>query len=311
MPGDGISSHPKGGSDESPGTGAQTGAGGGAQTSNAPAHLDSLAQDVQARGNDTDRLIMCLPEIAAAMAEKTSNERNKQGWLYLVSFFNRWLAGPGNADPFKGGEPAKVDWSWLEEFDRVKDGIDDIKGKLFSEKAEKLLLDRLKRDGLLKGERCAFNYIQPARLLDGVYKPEWERWKESYFQSAEIKRQQYPDFEDDGSVADGLQAAMASFMIYALAKGYTDPIANGHKIVIEEVALLAWDSFNFDGTDYYGSWRCTPPDFLVGWDAGYTILSNGPFDHFRNEFGHGNDFLVLSGPHPIELKEDHIYYVSE
>ncbi|MDE5879940.1 MAG: phage baseplate assembly protein V [Desulfovibrio sp.] len=312
--GSGTSGTPTGGSAKSPGTGPVS-------PEMLPEEkqmlmegqsLSALAMDLAERGDATERLLLCLPKIAEAMAAKVSGEENKRGWSYLATFFRRWLAGGPNKDALKGGPPSHVAWAWLMGFERVQKGVAEIKDTLFTKNAEALLLERLQRDEKLKDARCDFNYIHPHAQSHRKDVPEWQQWRDSYYQSVPIERQKIPSLEAYGSTVDGLMAAMGSFMIYALAKGYTMPSRNGgHDIFIEEVALVAWDTFNFDGDeDDYHYWRCEPPDFCVDQLPGYTHLTNEPFRKLQTKFGHGSNFVVISGPETVELERGHEYHVS-
>lgn len=294
--GDGTSSHPTGGSPESPGTTTMPMPlfGTPAYAASIAASLENLRAYVEKSDSPhkaDDQLILCLPEIAAAKMEEETNKLDKKGWEYLHEMFELWLGNVANKYADTCAEPYRVDWKWVFAFTRASRAYDIITepNYLFSENAKKLLAKRLERAGKLTDQREPFDFISE----------NWRQWPSSYFQSKSVESQQ----AYWGS-PDGLMAAMAAFMIYALAKGYSEPCGRGHKIVIEDVALVVYDRFNFDGEQSYRYWRCSPPDCAYFESAGYTEVTNAKLNAFRNFYGRGYDFAVISGPHDLEIKQD-------
>ena len=250
------------------------------------ANLVILNSFVKFRGTDTDNLLYCLPEIAAAEAEKASNPNDRQGWLYLHDMFERWFGGKANGDALKNPNVFWVDMDWILAHIRVHRAFSTLADKsyLFSPNARQQLAEILKRDGKLPSEgRAYFDYTNE----------DWSQWRAGYFQ--QIKANGMEAFP-----VDGLMASMGDFQFRALAKGYTEPQENGHLIVIQGVSIIVWDSFNFDGDAELGFWRCSPPTFSMTKEHGFTQLHNGDFQKFRKDFSTGNDFMVLSRPEPVD-----------
>lgn len=302
MPGSGTSSHPTGGSAESPGTTTMPMPlfGTPAYAASIAASLENLAAYVEKSTSPhkaDDQLILCLPAIAAAKMEEESNTLDKKGWEYLHEMFELWLGNVANTYADTCAEPYRVEWKWLFAFTRASRAYDIITepNYLFSENAKKLLAKRLERVGKLTDRREPFDFISE----------NWRKWPASYFQSKAVERQQIPT-----DPPDGLMAAMGAFMIYALAKGYSEPCGRGHKIVIEDVALVVYDRFNFEGPGTYKYWRCSPPDFSYQDESGYTEVTNDKFNAFRNFYGRGYDFAVISGPHDLEIQRAVEYETS-
>ena len=126
---------------------------------------------------------------------------------------------------------------------------------------------------------------------------QWDKWKASYFQQVTVY-----GFADLSS--DGLMAAMGNFTFRTLAAGDVKPLPEGgHRITIRKVAIIVWDSFNFDGEYDLKYWSCKEKAFSVtGGDAtsSYFHVTNGSFQEFRKKYGLGEDFLVLSQPKIVD-----------
>lgn len=295
QPGDGISDIPVGGVAGGVAAAVMAGMAGGSDgsgSSNAARHVASLRTAVDAGGSDTEKLLLCLPDIAAAEAERQNNANDRQGWLYLHDMFEQWFGGPGNEDALNNPRVFWVDMDWVLSYERAATAHKEIcsSSYLFSPKAQQQLAIILQRDGkLLPDARAEFDYTAE----------EWTHWQAGYFQRIPVERQNVPP-------VDGLMAAMGEFSFRALAKGYTEPTATGHKITVQKVSIIVWDTFNFENQqgkdDPLGLWNCSPPKFGFG-----TALFNSDFLEFREKHGRGNDFLVISTPKPIDHETDFSY----
>lgn len=312
--GNDTSSHPVGGG-TGKGTETQGGSGDGgnsgggntiADAAKMAAHLALLQKKVDAdksENGDINRLIMCLPKIANAMAEQTTNEADKQGWIYLHDMFEEWLAGV--ADEYgesalqkdTANKPFIVSWDWLLNFDRAKESYTTItnKNRLFSPNAKELLVKRLAKAGKFTDKVEKFDFISS----------NWRAWPETYFQSEVVPAQNFLSLICFGP--DGLHTAMAAFMFYALANGHVKPIAGGYRIEVEEVAIVAFDRFNFMGEQDYRYWKCSPPDFSRIFSFGSHKLTNEHFRKFRSKFGKGANFPVISHPRQVDIGDGFFY----
>ncbi len=232
------------------------------------------------------------------MAEKAQSYADRQGWLYLHDMLLKWQAGKTNTDPFASDEPFWIPWNWLMNYRRFLEKYAIIKdpGYLFSPNAKGLLVERLKRDEKFSDSQVEFNYISQ----------NWRNWKQNYFQSILVDTQLMPI-----GMPDGMTASIATFRIYALASGHTSPAIAGHKITIENAALVVIDSFNFQGDQGYGYWRCNPPEFE--WrahsitDISFTEMTNEILNAFAIKYSVGHEFLVLSGPKDLEIESEMVY----
>lgn len=235
------------------------------------------------------------------MSEHEADELSREFLLYLRSFFHLWLSGRANPHAITNDRPVFISWDKIMGYWRVKKRYEDLIAEeyLFSKNAKQLLCERLEQDGLVNQHENGFDYINPQ---NGDYRV----WLNRYFQSIAVKRQTLPSYEPDG-----LTAALASFMLYALAKGTIRPKSGKHEITVEEVAVLAKDAFNFTDTkddiengksESYLFWNCDPPGFgITPFYAPYGAkeLFNRDFNEFRR-LGFGNDFIILAGPHMVE-----------
>ena len=73
-----------------------------------------------------------------------------------------------------------------------------------------------------------------------------------------------------------------------------------YTITVTGLSIFAHDQFNFEGDAWLGYWNCNGKSYSLTEEDGYLPLCNSEFDIFREHYGFGNDFLVLSVPHPVE-----------
>ncbi|WP_288956930.1 phage baseplate assembly protein V [uncultured Desulfovibrio sp.] len=295
QPGSGQSGAPVGGGS---GAGGNPGGGsGGEGQSNEEKRFDALWGKPPADTSDLDKLLLCLPEIAAAMAERQSNAADRQGWLYLREMFLRWFTGAANDNADACTEPLWVDWEWIMSFERAWEAYENFCGKgqimdlhyqILNGSAQDSLGRILQREGYLGDAPMPFDFIQSP----------WARWEALYHTLKPV-----PGFSP---TVDGMTAAFSGFTLRALASGRADPIGNGsYRIRVERIAVFAHDKFNFAESgeihgDRLGAWNCEKRSFQRSADADHIALDNSVFRAFRERYGMGNDFLVLSQPHTVE-----------
>lgn len=281
-PGSGQSGPPVGGGSASgPGSGES-----GDNSTETERHLGAVAEIVAQRGSDIDKLILCLPEVAYAEAEKQINPDNRQGWLYLHGMFEKWLSGPANPEALSNPRVFWVNQEWALSYTRANLAYEQLRSRsyLFSPAARDELANILRRDKkLVPDRRCDFDYITTSP----------SHWRADYFQQVTVRGM-------DAFPPDGLMAAMGNFQFRALAKGYTVPEDDHHLIYVTGVSVFIWDSFNFEDDVPLGFWRCSPPQFSSEPFDSSQELTNGLFRNFRDSFGFGEDFLVLSHPLPLD-----------
>ena len=252
---------------------------------------------------EKDRLLLCLPEIAEAMSKGKLNEHNRRGWLHLQSMLRHWFSGQAEAAEPKvknpDAEPFWVDWNWVMSFQRARDkyaiftrtnydpyGADQLEPHVMNEAAQKSLGAVLCRDGYMGVGRVDFDFTElPC-----------QQWQQAYHTHIAVPRSVIPD---------GLQVAMGAFTLRALAGGWTEPNGKGgHAVHVTKMAVFVHDVFNFEeewteSTIGLMYWSCEHLAFNEGYEEGYTKLNNGDFRNFRDQYGQGGDFLVLSQPHKV------------
>ena len=102
---------------------------------------------------------------------------------------------------------------------------------------------------------------------------------------------------------NGLFAAMGSFNLKSLPAGTIEKIdGKRYKVTVNQLAVYAEDSFQFEGGEYLGCWSINLLDFLaLPLDFfNYEILNNSNFRDFRKTYNKGKDFVVLSDNHIIQ-----------
>ena len=280
-----------------------------------------------------ERLLLCLPDIAAAEAERQDRKEDKQGWLYLREMFLRWFSSRTDTgvQPY-GEEPFWVDWDWVMAYPYAHafykvftNSLYEATPHILNAAARQKLGDILKREGYLRDERTNFDFTSAP----------WEDWERLYHTLTsvsrwpgmdniaklyvDLKRRTSPLFNQLYTLivppeslqleVDGLMAVLAGFTLRALAAGHTEPLGGGRwRITVTKVSVFAHDKFNFADDagfgNYLGYWSCEkgigaqlfPPSSGGG---NFIWLENEDFRAFREKRKHGVDFLVLSEAHPV------------
>jgi len=240
-----------------------------------------------------DKLIICLPEMANAEAERESGP-DRQGWLYLHDMFEKWFSGPANTDAKNNPEPFQVDWDWVMQFLRARNaynmftsvGAGTEPNNIYNKASRAQIGSYLQRDGKLTDRREEFDYTALP----------WPEWYGRAFNYRSVPQ---------GITPDGLHAALAGFTFYTLAKGNVEPNSHGgHTITISKCSVFIYDQFDFKLTDDFLYWSCEQKDFsiLPGVLPGntYQNVTGSDFYTFRTRTGFGNDFRVFSQQHMVE-----------
>lgn len=251
-------------------------------------------------GNRKHELILCLPEIAAAEAER-SDGIDSQGWLYLRDMFIKWLQAPARYYPDMDPEPFWVDWGWVMSFYRASGAYYMLtypgnyleSSNIYNIAAKKMLASYLERDGKLTAKRETFDYT----------KGTWRNWLDRHFQYSPVRA---------GMIDDGLMAALAKFTLRTLASGYVEPGSAGrHTITVTGVSVFVEDRFAFQEEDNFFWWSFEKKMFLGSnhpleavkeiplWGDGIH-LRGSDFLHFQERHNRGNDFLVFTAPNTVE-----------
>jgi phage baseplate assembly protein V len=259
-----------------------------------PDEIDRILSTIT---DPVDRLIRCLPSIAAAQAARESGA-HRRGWEYLRDMLERWLGGRASEDAQSGMNPYWVDWDWVMSHPRARAAHDQFTAKnqsqedhnMYNAPALNQLGEILCRDGYMGDEPLPFDFtVSP-----------WPEWKAGYHAHISVARSRIEP--------DGLDAALAAFTLRSLAKGWTEPDGEGGHIVhVTGMAVFVYDTFNFEEekgplANELGSWRCEPPGFSLrpSLSLNWTWLENKDLRNFRSKYGIGEDFLVLSQPRIVD-----------
>ena len=262
--------------------------------------------------SDEEKTILCLPDIAEAMAEKQKSEKDRQGWLYLKSMFERWLGHKPRIGP-SGTTPMWIDWDWLMQFERARTSYQSLTinngpkvnspHDVTNFAAFEVLGKILKEHGYITNQVERFDFTQIG----------WSEWGDFYHQG-------YPVDISLLSSVDGLDACMGGFTLRALAGGYVEPLSDGRPCIhMQKCAVYAYDSFQFENDGWIkekliglGSWNCQDLDFSQNRFKGgsYKFLNNEAFRQFRRKNNTGGDFYVFTVLHEVENFGGKIYELS-
>ena len=107
-----------------------------------------------------EEILLCIPEIAQAEAEKCWLDKDKRGWLNLRDMLRRWFSGPANDDAESNPKAFWIDINWVLSYERIKSVyrnfiMDDV---LFYQKARDTLAHILNNDEFLGTTRIDFDY---------------------------------------------------------------------------------------------------------------------------------------------------------
>lgn len=250
--------------------------------------------------NETDCTIMCLPDISAAMSEKTNNPLTRQGWIYLHDMFLKWFNDPKNDKADDCIEPYWIDWNWAIKNERVFQKYRELVTKrILNENAKQQLARILLRNNDLAtftDMPASFNYTQVS----------WDKLQDRYHTGISVPAA--PLY-----VLDGVGIALAGCSIRALADGYSVKKDDGsYEIFVTRLGVFIRDAFNFEAEEGFrsemlGFWNCKKLDGPVPSISDYTFLANVNFRNFRKYRDKGSDFLVFSQVHIIELPREFRY----
>ena len=252
-------------------------------------------------GTDKENLMLCLPEIATAEAERAKGN-DRQGWLYLHDMFECWFGGAANSNPYADSNPYWIDWDWVMSYERAQgqylmftQPLSQSPNHIFNEDAKEQLGKILCRDG----------YMIPNTTTDFDFTTlPWKEWEKAYHTHIAVPREQY-------WIRDGQLASLAAFTLRALACGYTEPLGNNrYRVHVQKISVFAHDIFNFDKElfvtfEYLGKWSCTQRQGALltapdGKENEFFALNNEDFRSFREKYNRGRDFLVLTQPNTVE-----------
>lgn len=142
--------------------------------------VPSLWKQVEANGTTKDKLLLLLPDIAAAEAKRQTRSEDKEGWEYLCDMLRHWITKPKNnnaKDP--SATPYWVSWDWAMKFERAKKEYelfiapDTEKSQIVNVAARQKLGKILKRNNLLRNEWTEFDFINSP----------WTEWEDKYHTS--------------------------------------------------------------------------------------------------------------------------------
>ncbi len=253
-----------------------------------------------------DEIILAVPEIAQTVASKLSGA-NVKGWKLLSQLFSKWLSGKAYVINKEDQQSGAVDfyqadlWDWAYSFERFFVAYQNfVQGGVFTAKGTAELVNSIKKKYPdLWNSNSAFDFSFTDEPITN--------WEQYYFNLTSV-----PALGLSGQYPDGLAASFAGHTIRALADGSIeyDATFNQHKITITKVCFYMHDLFSFnESSQNYYYWSKIKKDFKLFLDDTYYNLSNSLINTFRDRYGKGKDFVVLSELHEVsELAGTTLYY---
>ena len=256
---------------------------------------------------DEFKTIVTLPEIARHISKvKVPLAEDKQGWYYLALMFEKWLCNDGfdfeqhrhkviengkeryEQDDDCYDDPFFIKWDWLYKYYEVKKRTNDLVKNATNEAGKKELARMLAKQLKDDPDLTEFNFISNSN-------------------NRHIGSNNFVSVSDHGVTGtlypNGLFAAMGSFNLKSMPAGTIKKIDDKrYKITVNQLAVYAEDSFQFEGDEGLGYWSANLLDFLIGpLDLfNYVKLNNSDFRDFRKTYNKGKDFIVLSDNHIIQ-----------
>lgn len=254
-----------------------------------------------------DEVILAVPEIAQAVASKISGA-NQKGWELLSQLFSKWLSGNAYVINKEDQQSGDVDfyqadlWDWAYNFERFFVAYQNfVQGGIFSKNGIAELVNSIKKKyPELWNNKSSFDFS----FTDEPIK----NWEKYYFNLTSVPALGL----GSGLYPDGLTAAFAGHTIRALADGSVEYNAttNEYKITITKVCLFIHDLFSFnESSQNYFYWSKNKKEFSLSSGDTYYNLSNSLINAFRDRYGKGKDFVVLSLLYEVsELAGTAFYY---
>lgn len=240
-----------------------------------------------------DDIFFCLPLIADAVGN-AEDERDRIGWHYLRDMFYKWLAGEANDKPQNNPSPFWVDIDWVLSYSKAQEQWNvAVQERITNEKAVEQIKKYLYELGYIAEKRTEFDFINIP----------FSDWNTYYYQYESVKFS-LSEMTECFDARNGLFACLAGFTFRFLAKGKIIYQENDFSVQIEQAAGFVYDIFNFEGTQFLGSWSCAEKNItrnLIELRNDYYLLYNSSFEDFRNKYGIGNDFMVLSSQKLIDI----------
>jgi hypothetical protein len=215
------------------------------------------------------------------------------GWLNGAALMEEWFNNAENNDPSKGTPDTTTITmdKWALTFARAKTAYDDLMAKKIwlNLPARDLLLQRLRAAGKITEDEETFGDVS------GLTMPQVDAQQINFKAVGGGLSDKLFDPLDD------LFAALAAFTFKVIVQGRVGPSDSlqpplTHRVTIEKVGVYIRDSYDFNGPQFLGSWRETPPacskDPLAF--PPYNPTHNADFGSWRTANHRGGDFLVFS-----------------
>lgn len=240
-----------------------------------------------------------LMDLWFSLPAKTMSKKEKEGKTRL------------NEYPQEYTNTTMFPWSWLEQFENVQEGLNNLKANLDNKAAQKEL-KTIFSDYILSNKKRTYPYIIPNINFPKSLHSDWQ------YQRVPI---------DYGNTMDDLYGSLGNFALYAAILEATitkttnhNLTPNNYSVHITKVVLYMKDTYEFRGSQYLGHWAFdgVSLDALGGIlnmgnveyivprfcpEAGGLVEAFGNADYrkYRKETGLGGDLLLFSDAKTIPV----------
>ena len=244
--------------------------------------------------DETDKTILCLPDICEAEATRSEDADTARGWLYLHDMFVKWFSGYAQTNALANPDAFFVDIDWAMTAPYISHAVEEVRGIILSDNAKEAIRSRLSLGKLIRdSESVSFDF-----MLVGQN----EQWKYrigNQTQKAQAETSALGLLKGDWPV----YIVLGQSSVYGLVKGNINLLDdNRHQITITQAGAIIYDKFSFGNERTYstwlGPWNCEYKEFAhVG---GNIDLFDGDFFEFREKYNCGQDFVVTSDVYVFE-----------
>ena len=243
--------------------------------------------------------------------------KNKE-WLTAKMFQDKWFSGsPSSSEPWRNAPKIDfIEFDWVRKFDRMKNAIDNLKEKIFTNNSKARLLKMLSLmvesgDLFLPAldQTVKFGVDSNKIINHEVEHPKLQRMvneKMPHFEKYYFQSIPYSISKNIFSLEtlDDCFGALAACQFRAVAMGTVtrkkDVKLFGNAIIvvldihINEVKIYIKDSFDFIGNDEkLGVWDAEANEISIKFGSGYTIL-NKYYNDWKKDYNSGQDYHLYS-----------------
>lgn len=224
-----------------------------------------------------------------------------QNWVKAPTLLEKWFSRPSAIYPnYSEPDTSTVTMDWVLSFPRARAVYDRMMEERVwvNEAAQGQIAEMLRRKGMLVEAQHSFNFLHlPAIRLDPDYV------------------QNRPVLYDLNTAPDDLMGALGRFRLRIAIAGSVSPSAPplnpGHVVIVNEIGVYAWDSFDFQEEQLLGCWNEVQNSFRLVGAPGWECVSNETFRNYRTRTGRGGDFLIFSDVRRVRLNNPDSFLIRQ